>query len=193
MTSPKHETTEAWRPTRGQIAAAHGGRVDDVTGPSLLVLFCGINPGLYSAAVGHHFARPGNRFWKALHGSGFTPELLGPFEERRLLDHRLGVTNLVERGTAGADELTPEELRRGLARLRRKVERLRPRFLAVLGVTAFRVAFEQPKATIGPQDEPIGATAVWVLPNPSGRTAAYQLPALVEAFGELRAAVGGPS
>jgi TDG/mug DNA glycosylase family protein len=182
-----------WRPTREQIAAAHGGRVHDVTGPSLLVLFCGINPGLYSAAVGHHFARPGNRFWRALHGSGFTPELLGPFEERALLDDRIGVTNLVERATAGADELASDELRHGAARLAAKVRRLRPRYLAVLGVSAYRVAFGQPKASIGRQDDSIGATRVWVLPNPSGRTAAYQLPALVEAFGALREAVGGPS
>jgi double-stranded uracil-DNA glycosylase len=193
MTSPKPETTEAWRPTREQIAAAHGGGVDDATGPSLLVLFCGINPGLYSAAVGHHFARPGNRFWKALHGSGFTPELLDPFEERRLVDRGLGITNLVDRATATADELSPAELRRGAARLRRKVERLRPKALAVLGVSAFRVAFERPRASVGPHDEAIGQTAVWVLPNPSGRTAAYQLPALVEAFGALREAVAGPT
>jgi double-stranded uracil-DNA glycosylase len=185
--------TTPWRPTPEQVAAAHGGRVSDVTGPSLLVLFCGINPGLYSAAVGHHFARPGNRFWKALHGSGFTPELLGPFEERRLLDHRLGVTNLVRRATATADELGPDELRTGAAALKRKVKRLQPEAVAVLGVSAFRVAFERPRASIGPQDESIGPTRVWVLPNPSGRTAAYQLPALVEAFGELRTAVAGPT
>ena len=193
MSSATGKSETVWRPTREELAAAYGGRVHDVAGPTLLVLFCGINPGLYSAAVGHHFARPGNRFWKALHGSGFTPELLGPFEERRLLDHGLGVTNLVDRATATADELSPAELRRGATPLRRKVQRLRPKALAVLGVSAFRVAFERPKAAVGPHDEAIGQTVVWVLPNPSGRTAAYQLPALVEAFGALREAVAGPT
>jgi TDG/mug DNA glycosylase family protein len=182
------ERPKPWRPTRDQIAAAHGGRVPDVAGPSLLVLFSGINPGLYSASVGHHFARPGNRFWKALHGAGFTPELLGPFDEQRLLDRGLGVTNLVERATAAADELGRKELRAGAARLRLTVERLRPRFVGILGVSAFRIAFERPKAMVGPQEEPLGPSRVWVLPNPSGRAAAYQLPALVEAFRELREA-----
>ena len=183
------ERAGLWRPTRDQIAAALGGRVPDVAGPSLRVLFSGNNPGLYSAAVGHHFARPGNRFWKALHGAGLTPELLGPFDEQRLLDEGLGVTNLVERATAAADELGPEELRDGAERLRRKTAKLSPRFVAILGVTAFRTAFERPKALIGPQQEPLGPARLWVLPNPSGRTAAYQLPALVGAFRELREAV----
>jgi double-stranded uracil-DNA glycosylase len=183
------ERSEPWRPTPDRIAAAHGGRVADVAGPSLRVLFSGINPGLYSAAVGHHFARPGNRFWKALHGAGFTPELLGPFDERRLLDEGLGITNLVERATAAADELGPEELREGAQGLRRKAAKLRPRFVAILGVTAFRTAFERPKATVGMQRELLGPSNLWVLPNPSGRTAAYQLPALVGAFRELREAV----
>ncbi len=178
-----------WRPTREQIAAAYGRRVPDVVGPRLRVLFSGINPGLYSGAVGHHFARPGNRFWKALHGARFTPEVLSPFEERRLLDVRVGVTNLVDRATANADELTPEELREGAGRLERKIRRLRPLVAAFLGVTAYRVAFGRPKAVVGEQPERIGETRLWVLPNPSGRTAAYQLPALVEAFRELREAV----
>jgi double-stranded uracil-DNA glycosylase len=179
-----------WRPTPEQLGAARDGRIDDVTAADLLVLFSGINPSLYSAAVGHHFARPGNRFWKALHQSGFTQELLDPFDDRRLLDVGLGVTNLVARATAAADELTPDELRAGAVRLRRKVRRLRPSYLAVVGVSAYRVAFERPKAAIGPQPERIGETKVWVLPNPSGRTAAYQLPALVEAFRGLREAAG---
>jgi TDG/mug DNA glycosylase family protein len=160
------------------------------------VLFCGINPGLYSGAVGHHFARPGNRFWKALHGAGFTPEVLSPFEERRLLEGGVGVTNLVDRATANADEVTPDELREGGRRLERKVRRLRPGVVAFLGVTAYRMAFGRPKAIIGEQPERIGETRVWVLPNPSGRTAAYQLPALVEAFRAVRevaADVPGPT
>lgn len=179
-----------WRPTREQIAAAYGRRVRDVAGPGLDVLFVGINPGLYSGAVGHHFARPGNRFWKALNGAGFTPDVVTPFAERRLLQHGLGVTNLVARATARADELSPEELRLGATRLRARVRRLRPRFVAFLGVSAFRVAFGRPKARVGEQDERIAGTRVWVLPNPSGRTAGYQLPELVEAFRALREAAG---
>ncbi len=190
---PPRGSTIPWRPTRDQIAAAHGRKVPDVAGPGLNVLFSGINPGLYSGAVGHHFARPGNRFWKALHGAGFTPEVLSPFDERGLLEVGLGVTNLVDRATANADEVTPDELREGGRRLERKVRRLRPRAVAFLGVTAYRVAFGRPRAVIGEQSERMGAARIWVLPNPSGRTAAYQLPALVEAFRDLRSAVTGGS
>ncbi len=186
---PVKGSATPWRPTRDQVAAAHGRGVPDVTGPSLRVLFCGINPGLYSGAVGHHFARPGNRFWKALHGAGFTPEVLSPFDERRLPEMGVGVTNLVDRATANADEVTREELREGAVRLGRKVRRLRPNAVAFLGVTAYRVAYGRPRAVIGEQPEGIGSTRVWVLPNPSGRTAAYQLPALVEAFRAVREAV----
>jgi TDG/mug DNA glycosylase family protein len=189
----RREATKPWRPTREQIAAANGRRVPDVTAPGLRVLFSGINPGLYSGAVGHHFARPGNRFWKALHGAGFTPEVLSPFEERRLLDVGVGVTNLVDRATANADEVDGQELREGARRLERKVRRLRPYSVAFLGVTAYRVAFGRPKAVVGEQPERMGETRIWVLPNPSGRTAAYQLPALVEAFRELRESVADES
>ena len=179
----------AWRPTREEIAAAAGRTVPDVVRPGLDVLFVGINPGLYSGAVGHHFARPGNRFWKALHGSGFTPELVGPFEERRLLDHGLGITNLVRRATSGAAEVGDEELRAGGRRLRRKAGRLVPRFVAFLGVTAYRSAFGLPFASVGAQAEAFGPSRAWVLPNPSGLNAHYQLPALIEEFEALRAAV----
>ena len=143
------------------------------------VLLVGINPGVRSAATGHHFARPGNRFWKALHGSGITDRIYSPFEDRRLLDLGIGVTNLVARTTASDDELTRQELREGAATLERKVRRLRPAVVAFVGVTAYRLAFGRPSATIGEQDETIGGARVWVLPNPSGRTAAYQLPALI--------------
>lgn len=181
-------TTEQvpWRPTRAQLDAAYGKRIKDVITDDLDVLFCGINPGLYSGAVGHHFARPGNRFWPALHASGFTPELLGPFAERRLLDLGLGVTNLVGRTTARADELTADELRDGRVRLRRKVRSRRPRFLAILGVTAYRTAFGRPGAVVGEQEDAIGETTVWVLPNPSGLNAHYQLPDLAREFKRLR-------
>ena len=160
--------------------------VDDVLAPGLRVVFCGINPGLYTAWAGHHFARPGNRFWPALHLSGFTPRQLHPSEERQLLGLGLGITNLVARTTARADELTDDELRAGAQILRQKVERYRPRWLAVLGAGAYRAAFAAPKAEIGPR--PDGRT--WVLPNTSGLNAHYQLPALVEEFAKLRKAVG---
>ena len=158
--------------------------------PGLDVLFCGINPGQYSGATRKHFARPGNRFWKALHGAGFTDRLLSPFEQEEMLARRLGITNVVNRTTVAAADLTDDELRRGGANLRRKVIRFKPKFLAVLGVGAYRVGFGAPKASVGPQDETIGATRVWALPNPSGLNANYQLPALIEVFAELRRASG---
>jgi double-stranded uracil-DNA glycosylase len=177
------------RPTPADLTAATGGRVPDVLAPGLRVVFCGINPGLWSAAVGHHFARPGNRFWKALHLGGFTPRLLAPDEEPELLRLGLGITNLVERASAGAADLTPDELRAGAERLVAKVERVRPAVVAVLGVGAYRTAFAAPKATIGPQPAPIAAATAWVLPNPSGLNAHYQLPDLAAAFAALRRAV----
>lgn len=185
--------TAPWPPSREEIAAAYGRSIRDVIAPGLRALFCGINPSLYSAAVGHHFARPGNRFWKALHGSGFTDRLLSPFEDRELLRAELGVTNLVNRATATADELSPEELRTGAGRLERKVRRYWPAFVAVVGVGAYRTAFGRPKAGTGSQPEMLGHARLWVLPNPSGRTAAYQLPALIEEFRLLResSAAGG--
>ena len=173
------------RPTKEQVAAAYGKRVSDVIAAGLDVLFCGINPGLYSGATGHHFARPGNRFWPALHLSGFTDRLLEPFEERELLAHGVGVTNLVARATAQAGELTDDELRRGARRLTRKLLEFEPRYLAVLGVSAFRTGFGKPHAAVGPQNESIGNTRLWVLPNPSGLNAHYQLPALTEEFRRL--------
>jgi double-stranded uracil-DNA glycosylase len=173
------------RPTKEQVAAAYGKRVTDVIAPGLDVLFCGINPGLYSGATGHHFARPGNRFWPALHLSGFTDRLLEPFEERELLTRRVGITNLVARATARADELSDDELRRGGRRLALKVRRFEPRWLAVLGLSAYRSAFGERAASIGSQEASIGDTRVWVLPNPSGLNAHYQLPQLAEEFKRL--------
>ena len=178
----------AWRPTRDQIAAARGKEVPDVIAPGLDVLLCGINPGLYSGAVGHHFARPGNRFWKALEGSGFTHRVLSPFEERELLQGGLGITNLVERATAGAGELTVEELREGAGHLERKIRRFRPRFVAFLGLSAYRTAFQRHAAVPGPQEDALRGSHVWLLPNPSGVNAHYQLPELARLFGELRRA-----
>jgi TDG/mug DNA glycosylase family protein len=174
------------RPTRDQIAAARGRHVPDVIAPGLRVLFCGINPSLYSGAVGHHFARPGNRFWKALHEAGFTDRVLSPFEERALLDAGLGITNLVPGATARADEVAPGDLRRGTRRLERSVRRFRPRYVAFLGISAYRVGFDRLRAHPGLQPERFGGAGIWLLPNPSGLNAHYQLADLVAAFEELR-------
>lgn len=166
--------------------AARGKRLHDVLAPGLDVVFCGINPGLWSAAVGHHFARPGNRFWTALHDAGFTDRLLAPGEDRVLLRYGCGLTNLVPRASAGADEISRDELVRGAKRLARKLARHRPRALAVLGVGAYRTAFARPRAQLGLQAETLGGVAVWVLPNPSGRTAAYQRDDFMRLFRALR-------
>jgi TDG/mug DNA glycosylase family protein len=156
-----------------------------VIGPGLSVLFVGINPGLYSAATGHHFARPGNRFWPALHAAGFTPRLLHPSEQRELLKAGFGITNLVNRGTATADELHPAEFAAGRTRLAAKVRRYRPRTVAFLGVGAYCQAFSLRQAPIGSQRQTFEGAEVWVLPNPSGLNANYQLPALVKLFRSL--------
>jgi TDG/mug DNA glycosylase family protein len=176
------------RPTKAELAAAHGTVIDDLIAPELRVLFCGINPGLWSAATGFHFARPGNRFWPALHLSGFTPRQFQPSEQHLLLDLGLGITNVVARATARADELTPLEFVDGGKRLVELVLEWRPRFLAVVGLGAYRTAFGAPKAVVGLQAETIGQTRVWVLPNPSGLNAHWQLPDLAAEFGRLRAA-----
>ncbi len=177
-----------WKPTKEQLLAATEKTVRDVIAPDLRVLFCGINPGLYTAAVGHHFARPGNRFWPALYAGGFTERLLSPFDERELLKSGYGITNVVQRTTASADQLTKEEIVAGGERLRAKVLRYRPSVLAVLGVGAYRTAFNKPKASVGRQDEEIGQTVLWVLPNPSGLNANYQAADLARLFRELKEA-----
>jgi TDG/mug DNA glycosylase family protein len=179
------------RPSRDELVAAAGRTIPDVLAPDLRIVFVGINPGLYSAAVGHHFARPGNRFWKALHGAGFTDRLLDPSEDVTLPSLGLGVTNLVERATGSAAELRPDELRRGHARLRRVAEDLRPSFVAVLGLGAYRTAFDRPDAAEGPQPDALGPARVWLLPNPSGLNAHHQLPDLIHRFSELRRASDG--
>jgi TDG/mug DNA glycosylase family protein len=161
-----------------------------VIAPDLEILYCGINPGLYSAAVGHHFGRPGNRFWPVLYLAGLVPERFGPFDEGRLLEHGQGITNLVPRATARAEEVTQAELERGAVRFRRKVERYRPARVAILGVGSYRRAFASPDATVGLQKDRLGGARVWVLPNPSGLNAHYQVPALVRLFSELRGRAG---
>lgn len=179
------------RPTKKQIAAAAGTTLPDVIAPNLAVLFCGINPGLYTAAVQQHFGRPGNRFWPVLHRAGFTPRLFHPSEQRELLPLGYGITNLVARATAAAAELTDDELAEGAKILERKTRRYQPRVLAVVGIGAYRTAFGRPRAKLGLQPEAIGETAIWVLPNPSGLNANYQPAQLVELFRELREWVDG--
>jgi TDG/mug DNA glycosylase family protein len=177
------------RPTKDEIAAAVGSTVADLIAPGLAVLFCGINPGLYSGATGHHFARPGNRFWRTLQAAGFTDHLVAPWEERRLLEYGLGITNLVARATATAAELGLDEFGAGRRTLERKVRRYRPRAVAVLGIGAYRAAFSRPKARIGRQPELLDRALLWVLPNPSGLNANHQLADLARAFGALREGV----
>jgi TDG/mug DNA glycosylase family protein len=186
MTAPRRD-----RPTKADLLAAADKTVPDVIGPGLLVLFCGINPGLYSAATGHHFARPGNRFWPTLHAAGFTDRLFHPSEERELLALGYGITNVVERASATADKLSQAEMIAGGKRLKTRVKRYAPRFLAVLGVGAYRVAFDHPKAALGLQPDVIDETQVWVLPNPSGLNAHYQTKELVAVFRELWEAMAG--
>jgi double-stranded uracil-DNA glycosylase len=159
--------------------------VADLVGPDLRVLFCGINPGTLSGELGLHFARPGNRFWKLLHAGGFTESVLSPAEQSTLPELGIGITNLVGRVTAAASELGVGELREGAVRLEAKVATLRPRCVAVLGLQAYRTAFRSPGATIGPQPEVLGGSQLWLLPNPSGLQARYQLPEMNEMFRAL--------
>jgi TDG/mug DNA glycosylase family protein len=174
------------KPTPAEVAAAAGKGIRDVVAPDLRVLFVGINPGLYTAATGHHFARPGNRFWPALHAAGFSARLLHPSEQRELLSRGYGITNLVNRATATADEVAPEEFIAGRRRLAAKVRRLKPRIVAFLGVGAYCQAFDMRRASLGEQPERFEGARVWVLPNPSGLNANYQLGALVDLFRSLK-------
>ena len=173
-------------PSRADLERARGNSVPDVTAPGLDVLFVGINPSLWSGAVRHHFARPGNRFWRVLHEAGFTNRLLAPNEGRELLKRKLGITNLVNRATASADELDTVHFRAGARRIAAKVRRYRPKVVAFVGIGAYRAAFGRARARVGRQEEPLGGATIWVLPNPSGRTAGYQMPALSQAFRDLR-------
>ncbi|WP_432954591.1 G/U mismatch-specific DNA glycosylase [Micromonospora haikouensis] len=184
---------ERRRPTREELAAAAERTIPDVIGPGLTVLFVGINPGLWSAATGWHFARPGNRFWPALHRGGFTPRQLHPSEQDALPGYGLGITNMVARASARADELTADELVEGARILTAKVRRHRPAWVAVVGVTAYRIGFGRSKAAFGPQPELLGDARLWVLPNPSGLNAHFTAETLGAAFGELRAATAAPA
>ena len=177
------------KPTKEQLRDAVGALVPDLIAPDLKVLFCGINPSVYSAVVGHHFARPGNRFWPALHRGGFTPDLMKPENDVQLLELGLGLTNVATRATVAAADLEISELRAGGPLLVAKIEKFRPRWLAILGIGAYRVAFDEPKSVIGRQARVIGATKIWVLPNPSGLNAHYTPTALAAKFRELHEAV----
>lgn len=186
MTSPVLPPNPERRPNKQQLLEAIGNSVPDVIAPGLAVLFCGINPGLYSAWSGHHFARPGNRFWPALYASGFTDRLLRPEEERELLRLRCGITNLVERATLAADELEREELQAGARKLERKIRKYKVGTVAVLGVSAYRQAFQCPGVKVGPQPDRLGGALVWVLPNPSGLNAHFTPKSLARLFREFR-------
>ena len=174
------------RPTRAELEAAKDLVLPDLIAPNLRVLFCGINPGLYTAAIGHHVGRPGNRFWPALFAGGFTDRLISPYDEHELLARGYGITNIVYRPTARADELTNEELVAGGKALVAKIKRYKPRIAAVLGVVAYRVAMGRKDVKVGRQEETIGKTILWVLPNPSGLNAHYQPDALARVFRELK-------
>ena len=183
----------ARRPSREDLLGAYGTVIPDLVGPGLRVLLVGINPSLYSGWTGRHFARPGNRLWRTLHEAGFTDRVVLPSDTDAITAAGIGITNVVARATARADELDDGEIRAGLAPLRRLVRRCRRRFggpqhVAFLGVSAYRVAFDQPRARVGRQDGEFEGTTVWALPNPSGLNAHYQQPALTTAYAELRRA-----
>lgn len=180
-------------PTPADLQAAVDRTIPDLLAPGLSVVFSGINPGLWSAATGLHFARPGNRFWPTLHRSGFTPRQLDPSEQAELLPLGLGITNVAGRATARADELSRAELLEGGKVLRQKVLRLRPAWLAVVGIGAYRTAFGRRDAVVGPQEDRVGETHVWVLPNPSGLNAHWPPAALAEEFARLRQAAALPT
>ena len=175
-----------FKPTKEDLRDAVNRTTEDLIDFHLKVLFCGINPGIYSGATGFNFAKPGNRFWKTLYLAGFTERLLHPSEERELLENGYGITSFCRRTTATAAELSNEEIVAGGKNLVKKIEKFNPKFLAILGIGAFRTAFNRPKAEIGLQAETIGQTRLWLLPNPSGLNAHYQLNDLIELFTALR-------
>ncbi len=178
-----------FKPSKEDLRDAANRTTEDLIDYDLKVLFCGINPGIWSGATGFHFAKPGNRFWKALHFGGFSDRVLHPSEEHELLENGYGITNFCRRTTARADELTTEEYVEGGKALAKRIKKFKPQFLAVLGITAYRLAFNQPKVKLGLQEEKIGRTKIWLLPNPSGLNAHYQINDLAKLFGELKQAV----
>ena len=193
MSTPDDRRAHA-RPTKprppapAELRAARNKGIRDVIAPGLKLLLVGVNPGLYTAAIGHHFGRPGNRFWPALYAGGLTPRLLSPYQERELLQYGVGITNVVNRATTAASELERDEMIDGARRVEAKVRRYRPRLVAVLGLTTYRVAFDRPKAQLGPQTEKLTGAPLWVLPNPSGLNAHFRPADYARLFRELRAA-----
>jgi TDG/mug DNA glycosylase family protein len=180
---------KSFKPTKEDLRDAVNRTTEDLIDYNLKVLFCGINPGIWSGATGFHFAKPGNRFWKTLHLSGFSERLLHPSEEYELLENGYGITSFCKRTTATAAELSSEEYIEGGKALVKKIHKFKPRYLAVLGIGAYRTAFQKPKAKLGLQEEKIGKTNVWLLPNPSGLNAHYQLNDLARLFSELRMSI----
>ena len=180
---------KSFKPTKEDLRDAMNRTTEDLIDYNLKVLFCGINPGIWSGATGFHFAKPGNRFWKALHFGGFADRLLHPSEEYELLENGFGITSFCKRTTARADELSNEEIVHGGKLLVKKIEKFKPRFLAVLGIGVFRTAFGDPKAKLGLQERQFGTTKIWLLPNPSGLNAHYQIADLAKLFGELKQAI----
>ena len=186
------EGREPVKPGKQELQAAYGRTVPDLVRPGLAVLLCGINPSLWSGAVGLHFASPSNRLWPTLHASGWTPRRLMPWETDEVLAAGIGITNLVARATARADELTDDELRAGLPQLEALAARVQPRFVAFLGLSSYRVATGERRATVGEQPRTVGGARTWLLPNPSGLNASWQLPRLAEVYAELRETAGVP-
>ena len=184
---PDHSANS--RPTRADLLSAYDRVIPDLVGPGMRVLLVGINPSLYSGWTGRHFARPGNRLWRTLHEAGFTDRIVHPAQTDAIVAAGLGITNLVARATARADELSREEVVAGLQPLRRLVRRHRPAYVAFLGISTYRVAFGAPRAVVGPQPVPFEGAGVWVLPNPSGLNASYQQPQLTAAYAALRFAI----
>jgi len=178
-----------FKPTKEDLRDATNRTMEDLIDYNLKVLFCGINPGIWSGATGFHFAKPGNRFWKALRLGGFTDRILHPSEEHELLENGYGITSFCKRTTATAAELSNAEIVEGGKLLVKKIKKFKPQFLAVLGIGAFRTAFNQPKSKLGLQNEKIGKTKIWLLPNPSGLNAHYQLNDLAKLFSELSQAL----
>jgi double-stranded uracil-DNA glycosylase len=182
---PKSPRTRP-RPSKAELAAAAGRTIEDVIAPDLDILFVGINPGLWSGLTGFHFANPANRFWRAIHEAGLTDRVLDPSEQRELLRRGIGIVNIVPRTTASAAELSRDELREGGRKLLRKIERYRPKTVAFLGISTYRIAFDAPEIEIGLQPERLEGARVWVLPNPSGLNASWTMPRLAEAYRALR-------
>ncbi len=181
--------TGFWKPSKEQIAQSVNKQIYDVIAPGIKLLFCGINPGLYTAAIKKHFGRPGNRFWPALFAGGITPRLYSPFEQHLLLLDNIGITNLVNRATARADEVEEKELQKGAEVLSQKIAKYKPEAVAILGITTYRTAFKKPKAKLGIQEDVISGAKIWVLPNPSGLNAHFQIKELGLLFAQLNSGV----